>query len=788
MTQEPEKSKLALQEQIVDLLFKATRTGGVGIGGIHAFWILFKESDIPKAIASAAIGVGISYAAKVLQPIHKGNEERAEKFGNAINEGLNRAGGAVMAKVTSVEDRYFEAQAADCELCRTEGVGKMDNIATPMLEDVFVRLSLNLNMGTAGFRSEQKLDRLVKSESFDQEVNKEDLENRFTVDIWELLAKAKKDAIYLQIAILAWGGFGKTTLLRHVTYRLCRNKQNEKYDVQRYVPVLLLLRKYRDLLTQENPDDLPMIIEKHHLPSLNANLQMPTNWARDLLDKGRMMILLDGFDEVSKLHRPLVARWLNTQMRNFPKSIFILSSRPRAYIEQGFGDNRLDLKSVFHVQPFTLKQIQEFVNKWYWCQEYYGCGKTDSPAVRNEATNAAKELLGQIANREELTKLASNPLLLTMIARFHRRYPSAELPKRRGDLYQEICNLQLKDRPNARQLETMLTDGGDPQVILQMLALEMMIEKEKRVEREILLERLDAYLSLQNETVNASEFLEDVEKISELLVQKEDELEFSHLSFQEFLAAMEIIRTNQESILHSYFHDDWWKQVILLYVSKVKKPSNLIKTALDVGAIDLALACTQETRKQIDANVKKDLQALEEQRQLQAVEIEVKNSLYQQLQDYLENQQWYEADQETWKLMLKVTNREEEGYLELGNITNFPCEDLLTLDRLWVEYSKKHGFEFGFSVQKQIYVECGGRLDFSCPSSDTWNKFCDRTAWKSEGNWVDYPNHFFKNNFMNAKGHLPSKVVREVRGLVWNVGSGDLGISYFFSRIKTCEL
>jgi hypothetical protein len=128
---------------------------------------------------------------------------------------------------------------------------------------------------------------------------------------------------------------------------------------------------------------------------------------------------------------------------------------------------------------------------------------------------------------------------------------------------------------------------------------------------------------------------------------------------------------------------------------------------------------------------------------------------FQKLEDYLKNQQWYEADQETWKLMLKVTNREEEGYLELDNIRNFPCEDLLTLDRLWVEYSKKHGFEFGFSVQKQIYVDCGGKLDFSFPSDETWEKFSDRTAWKSEGKWVDYPQPFFKNNFMSVKGHLP---------------------------------
>lgn len=403
MTQEPEdKSKLSLEEKITDILLKAIMTGGIGIGGANAFWELFMKSDIPKAIASALIGAGISYAARMLQPIHKGNEERAEQLGKAVNQGMDRLGGAVVAKVTAVEDRYFDAQAADCELCKTEGFGKIDGIATLMLEDVFVRLSLNLNMGMAGFRNDQRLEkRILKDRSF----NEED----FTVDIWQLLAKAKNDPTYRQIAILAWGGFGKTTLLRHVAYRLSRNKQGQ--EVPRYVPVLLLLRKYRDLLTQENPEDLPTIIEKHHIPSLNSNLQMPTNWARDQLNKGKMLIMLDGFDEVPKSQRPLVTKWLNTQMRNYPKSVFILTSRPKAYTEQEFVD-QLDLKSVFNLQPFTAKQIREFVGKWYWSQEYYGCGKTDSPAIRKEAKDAADDLLMQIFKRDELQRLASNPLLL----------------------------------------------------------------------------------------------------------------------------------------------------------------------------------------------------------------------------------------------------------------------------------------------------------------------------------------------------------------------------------------
>ena len=184
-----------------------------------------------------------------------------------------------------------------------------------------------------------------------------------------------------------------------------------------------------------------------------------------------------------------------------------------------------------------------------------------------------------------------------------------------------------------------------------------------------------------------------------------------------------------------------------------------LKPILDVRA---------EREKQQRAEQEARLKAEQEARLKAEREARLK---FQKLEDYLKNQQWYEADQETWKLMLKVTNREEEGYLELDNIRNFPCEDLLTLDRLWVEYSKKHGFEFGFSVQKQIYVDCGGKLDFSFPSNETWEKFCDRTAWKSEGKWVDYPDQFFNNNFMNV-GHLP-----------W--GSSGFG---FFSRIATCEV
>ena len=59
--------------------------------------------------------------------------------------------------------------------------------------------------------------------------------------------------------------------------------------------------------------------------------------------------------------------------------------------------------------------------------------------------------------------------------------------------------------------------------------------------------------------------------------------------------------------------------------------------------------------------------------------------------------------------MKAVGDREQKGYLYLEDLRQFPCADLRVIDQLWVRYSNGR---FGFSVQKQIWVEVGGKLDF----------------------------------------------------------------------------
>ncbi|MBW4607767.1 MAG: GUN4 domain-containing protein [Hassallia sp. WJT32-NPBG1] len=130
---------------------------------------------------------------------------------------------------------------------------------------------------------------------------------------------------------------------------------------------------------------------------------------------------------------------------------------------------------------------------------------------------------------------------------------------------------------------------------------------------------------------------------------------------------------------------------------------------------------------------------------------------YTKLRDLLAEKNWQAADEETDKVL-----SHEDIF------TTFPCTDLRTIDRLWVESSKGR---FGFSVQKQIFLDVGGTGSQSLGPSQSWNDMVERVGWKRlrQNN-----NPFQKSNYSSApRGHLPS------------VG---YNLTYEFNRLQTCKL
>jgi serine/threonine protein kinase len=157
------------------------------------------------------------------------------------------------------------------------------------------------------------------------------------------------------------------------------------------------------------------------------------------------------------------------------------------------------------------------------------------------------------------------------------------------------------------------------------------------------------------------------------------------------------------------------------------------------------------------------------------VSVQLKSAMgvdYTRLRDLLAAGEWKEADGETLKVMLKAARREKEGSFSVKSIENFPCDDLRTIDQLWVKYSQGH---FGFSVQKKIWLEVGGKVDY-----DTECKLGDRVGWRKGGSWLNNSDLTF--NKQAPVGHLPTQQVKKAF-------LGVVGVSSSLaSRAVSCSL
>ncbi|MCZ8036767.1 MAG: GUN4 domain-containing protein [Microcystis sp. LE17-20A] len=143
---------------------------------------------------------------------------------------------------------------------------------------------------------------------------------------------------------------------------------------------------------------------------------------------------------------------------------------------------------------------------------------------------------------------------------------------------------------------------------------------------------------------------------------------------------------------------------------------------------------------------------------------------YRNLEDLLKRQQWKEADEETANLVRKVTNRVKD-WLRDEDIQKFPCEDLRTIDQLWVYYSNG---KFGFSVQGQIYREIGGMEEYN---ERNWDIFGSLVGWQKNNSWnwqdINY-------SLQAPQGHLP--LIR-----YGYKGEGSYIIYHLTSRIFVCQ-
>ncbi len=494
--------------------------------------------------------------------------------------------------VSQFKRNYYKALEYKCRDDETQG---LDNERTLELQKVFVQLKIAANSVSN-----------TRQDIIPSNVNK-----LLEITIWDCLAAKddKGNGKYKRLVILGRPGSGKTTLLRHLTL-IYVTKQQQKIHrkIPNLIPVLFYLREIRDIIISQN---LPLeILIKQQIEKLkmnNKHLSSPSGWVKNKLQYNKFIIMLDGLDEVAdKDQRQQVRTWVDNQMDNYPDTVFILTSRPNGYRELESQKSVDELE----VQPFNREQVTEFLQRWYLQTEIRSRAGNYDEGVKQVAEEQANNLINRILNSRPLIAMAVNPLLLKMIATVHRR--GNVLPGKRVELYKDICQILLEKRQRAKNLTDNLS-ALQKQSILQELALELMQNKT----REFTLDEAENWISRQVKTLpklnNTEEFIKHIRDDCALLVEKEIGIyEFAHLSFQEYLAAIEIKETNQEQILISNINNTWWAETIRLYAAQVNNASNLVSAVVNMHSpllnALLVVADYQEEGWRIDQNVRQKLE------------------------------------------------------------------------------------------------------------------------------------------------------------------------------------
>ncbi|MBI1294700.1 SUMF1/EgtB/PvdO family nonheme iron enzyme [bacterium] len=375
------------------------------------------------------------------------------------------------------------------------------------------------------------------------------------------------------LIVLGDPGAGKTTFLKYLTLLLASGKTGQTQLTPR-LPILISLSAYANALADK---DIPLdrFIAGYFR---DRGIDLPLNaMLEEALAQGGALLLLDGLDEVKdQSQRRLVVErvvdFFTVQRRKGNK--FILTSRIVGYREVR---PTVDGLSECTIVDFGDEEITLFVDKWTTAIENAARGSTQVAVL--EAERERTELLYAVRHNPGVRDLATNPLLLTILALMKRQ--GVALPERRVELYQKYVDTLLRhwllarslDRPAAPHLDLVETLR-----ILAPLALWMHetspgvgLVKQGDLER-----RLTAIYAERNDPDperSARQFLTDVREHAGLLLERGPrEYGFIHLTFQEYLAAVAIAQQGQRSVdpivdtLSAHIGDQTWHEVSLLTV------------------------------------------------------------------------------------------------------------------------------------------------------------------------------------------------------------------------------
>lgn len=388
------------------------------------------------------------------------------------------------------------------------------------------------------------------------------------------------DAQYLMV--FGGPGVGKSTFLRKVGLEAL--KSNQGSYKHRLLPVFLELKKFK-----ESEINIQKLIEREFkicgFPDVQKNVSKK-------LAEGKLLILLDGLDEVPTENRENVIEKIQDFVDQHKQNRFILSCRTAA------RTTNLNRFINIEVAEFDDQQIQTFIEHWF-------SSEADKEA---EIAKNCWELLTK-SEYEAAKNLAHTPLLLTFLCLTYRR--TLSFPTNRSSLYERALRIFLEEWSAEKQLTShrkLVYEGLNIDLeegLLSEIAYTNFVEDHLFLEKRELVKQIKTHLQ-QNlnapQTLDGEKVLKTIELEQGILVeQASDVYSFSHLTLQEYLTAHYIVENDlYENIVKNYLTETRWNEVFLLVAGLLRgKVNQLFK------ADHLLLAMEKEAHNYLKTSVGK---------------------------------------------------------------------------------------------------------------------------------------------------------------------------------------